>query len=247
MREGAFVWIQKSCVFGATLCFFIKTFQLHTSKSDLCVGMNLSIYLAISILDIKQLPSCLRPMYPLYTFSNNHDISGMWGPSHDWRFPLKVLVIWNRDIPPTLWEESGLRVYDVRPLVTFATHWPKKGCEQKQIPVGDFLQLPPWTWITCFGKGIYIYIYYIPPFKEMAIFDIDLIDWSIFLELEIHPLKNSRVTDHFQSSIHDPPGWWCSNLRPHFRCSEGTPGFRKWMDQWWTESRGYNLQLTCFF
>lgn len=160
MREGAFVWIQKSCVFGATLCFFIKTFQLHTSKSDLCVGMNLSIYLAISILDIKQLPSCLRPMYPLYTFSNNHDISGMWGPSHDWRFPLKVLVIWNRDIPPTLWEESGLRVYDVRPLVTFATHWPKKGCEQKQIPVGDFLQLPPWTWITCFGKGIYIYIYY---------------------------------------------------------------------------------------
>ena len=52
----------------------------------------------------------------------------------------------------------------------------------------------------------YIYIYIIPPFKETAIFDIDLIDWSIFLELEIHPLGipgSPTIFNHQSMTLQD--------------------------------------------
>ena len=54
----------------------------------------------------------------------------------------------------TLREEKVSSLYDVKSRHFCYEHWPKRP-RTKTSSCWWFLQLPPWTWKTCFGKGIY--------------------------------------------------------------------------------------------
>lgn len=133
-------------------------------------------------LDIKELPSCLGPMYPS-TLSPTIMFQRYVG-SLPRRFRWSM-VIWHRDYLPLCGRNpvSGLRWKQISSPSCYSKR-PKKGREKKQLPVGDFLQLPPWTWKTCFLEK---------SFQRNGYFWYLLITyWSIISGVRSPPLKNSR-------------------------------------------------------
>ena len=86
----------------------------------------------------------------IYTFSKNH-VSAVCGVPPTWTFPLKY-----GDLKPWYIPLGGRKMSRKKPcqISSLLLLIDLKGCEQKQMPVGDFLQLPPGH-LTCFLEKVY--------------------------------------------------------------------------------------------